>query len=466
MPGGIKMTREYIALCVIILVYISISVCADGESSNRVVSERLIAEIDFSSWIPKTFEVSPDSKRVAYVAKAGDKQVVVVDGEEGKQYDSILEGTPIFSLDSKRVVYGAQIGDKWLVVVDREEGKQYDGILEGTLTFSPDGERIAYIAVVGDITPVYQASATIMARGDPINTVRLKIGSRRYMRDAADKAGVGEYLESVGEPSDVEYVVEYLRDIVTVRSLGSEVFEISVIHQSPGMAKDITNALANTYITRTLQWRQQALTRSLHFITEELKLSRKRLIEAEEALLAAQEKGALDYLSDKDIGLSDPMRQLSKLRTDLVEVELDLREANSELQNAKTLATGNVTEEGYSLVSDRVKALEVKRTELNNRINEYSWKLQQLPQQQVGLARLQHEKQVADSIYSMLLHRLSGLELLRSLELQNMGSVAAILDPATLPDKPVKPDIPHYLTETFTFKGIYLVEETLLHSKS
>ncbi|MGR3309297.1 MAG: hypothetical protein ACUZ77_00835 [Candidatus Brocadiales bacterium] len=45
---------------------------------ERVVSERLIARIDFSSWIQESFIVSPDNKRVAYVA------------EEGKQYVSIV----------------------------------------------------------------------------------------------------------------------------------------------------------------------------------------------------------------------------------------------------------------------------------------------------------------------------------------------------------------------------------------
>jgi hypothetical protein len=52
------------------------------------VSERLVGKK--SSWIPESFTVSPDSQRVAYVAQLGDKQFVVVDGKEGKQYDNII----------------------------------------------------------------------------------------------------------------------------------------------------------------------------------------------------------------------------------------------------------------------------------------------------------------------------------------------------------------------------------------
>ena len=64
------------------------------------VSEILVVEVDFSSWIPASLEISPDGKRVAYFAKVGKgKPFVVVDGEEGKQYDGIGKGTPVFSPD-------------------------------------------------------------------------------------------------------------------------------------------------------------------------------------------------------------------------------------------------------------------------------------------------------------------------------------------------------------------------------
>ncbi len=117
-------------------------------SEKREASERLIANIDFSSLIAETFKVSPDHRRVAYSALVWKNWFVVVDGEEGKQYDGIGEGDPIFSPDSRRVAYYAKVGNKWFVVVDGEEGKQYDGI--GTPIFSPDSRRVAYGARVGN----------------------------------------------------------------------------------------------------------------------------------------------------------------------------------------------------------------------------------------------------------------------------------------------------------------------------
>ena len=70
--------------------------------------------------------VSPDSRHVAYAVKREEKWLVVVDGVEGKKYDGILEGMPVFSPNSKRVAYVAQRGGKWLVVIDGGEGKKYD----------------------------------------------------------------------------------------------------------------------------------------------------------------------------------------------------------------------------------------------------------------------------------------------------------------------------------------------------
>lgn len=87
---------------------------------------------------------SPNSTRVAYEAKIGDKWVAVIDGSEGKQYDEIYP--IVFSPDSKRVAYLAISGNKTAVVVDGEENL-YDSA--SGLTFSLDGKHLAYYIVKG-----------------------------------------------------------------------------------------------------------------------------------------------------------------------------------------------------------------------------------------------------------------------------------------------------------------------------
>ena len=52
----------------------------------------------------------------------------------------------VFSPDGKRVAYAARKGAKWLVVVDGQQGAEYDEIGVGTLVFSPDGV-LEYLAI-------------------------------------------------------------------------------------------------------------------------------------------------------------------------------------------------------------------------------------------------------------------------------------------------------------------------------
>lgn len=87
---------------------------------------------------------SPDSQRLAYVAKEGDKSVMIVDGRKERAYDKIGMGRPVFSADSRHMGYIAQDGDRWLVVMDGVPGPMQDYIPENSLVFSPDSSRWAY----------------------------------------------------------------------------------------------------------------------------------------------------------------------------------------------------------------------------------------------------------------------------------------------------------------------------------
>jgi hypothetical protein len=143
------MYRKLIVLCLFVFLFcISIAAWTQEKFQDRVVSERLICQIDLSSWIKESLIVSPDNKRIAYAVRVDNKQVVVVDGKMEKQYDGIGIGSLIFSLDSKHMAYVAAVSNKQFVVVDEKEGKQYDGI--GSLIFSPDSKHVAYGARAGN----------------------------------------------------------------------------------------------------------------------------------------------------------------------------------------------------------------------------------------------------------------------------------------------------------------------------
>ncbi len=70
---------------------------------------------------------SDDSRHVAYRAGQTNKMIVAVDGVQSQEYDEILSLT--FGPDSQRLAYGGRRGDKWRIVVDRDEtDDEYDEI--------------------------------------------------------------------------------------------------------------------------------------------------------------------------------------------------------------------------------------------------------------------------------------------------------------------------------------------------
>ena len=109
---------------------------------ERIVSEQLIDQ-GHPSMIGKSVIVSPDCRRVAYVARADKKQFVVADGLEEKQYDRIEELSLMFGLDGQRVAYVARADKKQFVVADGLEQKQYDRIEKAGPSGKPDGSARA-----------------------------------------------------------------------------------------------------------------------------------------------------------------------------------------------------------------------------------------------------------------------------------------------------------------------------------
>ena len=99
-----------------------------GQFSRRRVSEKVLSDMEHSpeQWPPATEEAS---KRVAHVAKVGDKKCVMMDGKPGKHYDRIIEGSLTFSPDWERLAYVAQESKQQFVVVDGQEQRAYDRIL-------------------------------------------------------------------------------------------------------------------------------------------------------------------------------------------------------------------------------------------------------------------------------------------------------------------------------------------------
>ena len=109
---------------------------------------------DSEEEIPKLCELDRSKTYKGLVGIYVDEsKITYIDGKEGKPYHNIGEGSLIFSPDSKRLAYVAMGSNRDFVVVNENEGKQYETIFTssmggGRIIFdSPDSFH--YFAVLG-----------------------------------------------------------------------------------------------------------------------------------------------------------------------------------------------------------------------------------------------------------------------------------------------------------------------------
>jgi hypothetical protein len=193
--------KNIVTICLsITLVSISVPGWTNEGSSNRFTIMKLIDQLPASAPPVKFCSVSPDGKHVIYVTRSNEKSLVIYNGKEGKLYDEILSGTPIFSPDNHSSAYVAREGNRWFVVLNGKEGKRYDKILENTLTFSQDSEHLAYIAMVDNAyMVVVDGKESSKYHGD----IHLKVDKKFF--NAPDR-----FHYFVFEGHDVYYVEEMI----------------------------------------------------------------------------------------------------------------------------------------------------------------------------------------------------------------------------------------------------------------
>ncbi|MFO7446889.1 MAG: hypothetical protein R6W90_11015 [Ignavibacteriaceae bacterium] len=165
----------------------------EGDSSVVVIDDKKSEKYD-GVWNP---HYSPNSKRVAYFAKEDNKWFVVVDNKRSEGYNddsdpasfilsrmrpgmpNIPIGVPIFSPDSKRLGYWAKEGNKRHMVIDGKKSEGYDDI--SIPNFSPDGKRVAYGVKEGDKwfmivnEEKYSALYGIIPKEIPIDKYSIKV---------------------------------------------------------------------------------------------------------------------------------------------------------------------------------------------------------------------------------------------------------------------------------------------------
>jgi roadblock/LC7 domain-containing protein len=151
----------------VILLALLLAGCGDSMSApSRTPTTKPIVTAAPATLVDGSLTATRDCRHIGYVIVTGGQQAAVVDGWEIGRYGQV-RGLA-FAPDSKRYAFIATAGGKSFLVVDgKREAAGWAAI--AWLRFSPDGKRIAYLASHGDA--VDEASrASLVVDGQVVGT--------------------------------------------------------------------------------------------------------------------------------------------------------------------------------------------------------------------------------------------------------------------------------------------------------
>lgn len=170
-----------------------------GEKKHMVVDGVVSPELDGNGKVL----FSPDSRRLAYSGHVGEDFFLIIDGVISPAYKRISE--PCFSPDSKRICYSVEREGKLFVLVNDQESKPYDGMSENKW-FSPDSKRLAFAASRGKDTfmvidnverPVSGWASMTTFSPDSSRIAYMLMDKKKNSYFAVDEALYGPFIGSV-----------------------------------------------------------------------------------------------------------------------------------------------------------------------------------------------------------------------------------------------------------------------------
>ena len=182
-----------------------------GPSQKRKTTEQLIARFDINAFQDgrlRELRVSPDNRRIAYIADAQEGVRVVIDQSLGRTYNNVWAGSLSFSPDSQAVTYLATRGSHSFVISGDQEYGPYDQMIDCSPTFSADSQHFAYAAQQKEKAAVFRDSELVgqfEGLGDRLTyspdgctlAFRARSGEKEYI---ISNERVGNPYDRVGNP--------------------------------------------------------------------------------------------------------------------------------------------------------------------------------------------------------------------------------------------------------------------------
>lgn len=297
------------------------------------------------------------------------------------------------------------------------------------------------------------------------------------------KGKKGDNFEAALLPFDTK--VEALRKGIKAVELGRQtsIIRASYEHNDPVLARDIVNALVQAYLDQSVGFKTEEASQTVSFIEEQINLLSKELNTSEQDLQIYKSNTGIVQLDSEAQALIGKISDMEKNRADImlqrqqIEFARDaLRQAKqkgeiyspgvmkndplvaglaaklSELEVQKKALLTDYTEahQGVKSVKNQIDEIQNKilaiydtsrfnlakqEEAVINQLKIYESQMRRLPDVERDLARLTRLSKVNADIYTFLLQKHEETRIARASTISNIN----IVDPAIIPNRPIKP---------------------------
>jgi succinoglycan biosynthesis transport protein ExoP len=331
--------------------------------------------------------------------------------------------------------------------------------------------------------------------GQRLEAVRPEILSRTRLEKVIEETKPYPDLESKTR------AVEKMRQAISINVSGNDGFTIEFYHNNPRKAREVTDRLARLFIEETIKSREQQVEGAVDFLVAQVKDGRSELENkevalrrfkeehmgrlpeelqtnlttmqmlqremqtVEESLLFARERqealargvarpaGAPGAAGTADLG--ELRRELAALRSRYKEEHPDvenLKARIARLEGRRQEAAGDVKGDADVITRDQlakatfeVRKLEDRQKALERQIATIRANVAETPRTEQELATLTRDYKKLDENYTALLTKQLDAQMSGRLEQRWKGDRFRMLDPASLPEKPVFPKPPIFV---------------------
>ncbi|MDT8421856.1 MAG: polysaccharide biosynthesis tyrosine autokinase [Desulfuromonadales bacterium] len=365
----------------------------------------------------------------------------------------------------------------WLIE-KKSEGLQFD-----LLEFSSTEETPEYkIVVTGpQVYQVFDHQKKLVGEG--VSGVRLQTQGLTLVLDRLNgPSGSSFELSQLSFPQVVQDIRKSIR--ASEVGKGTNIIRVAYEDVDPLRGRDLVNTMATVYLERAISLKTEEARKSVEFIDQQLEEVRTFLDSAEQSLETFKRDSGIVRLDTEAEALIDQLTAAEKersavsLRKRQVEFALEtlekaiaqgqgyapsvllddpvvagLSQSMAELEIEKQALTLEVTEAHPAALSLKEQiqqtqrklraiykssrmSLSLRHETLTSDMNRYEEGLKKLPAAEQQLARLTRLATVNADIYTFLLQKHEEARIARAATISNIS----VIDPAIVPDRPVKPN--------------------------